>query len=330
MNNCEINNNNLERAALVKLVREWAEVNTDAILDTKTQIFSIPSIHGVIGYRIELGNAVVYGDPVASPHDKIALAKEFEKFCKAQKIQIIYIIVSEEFAHLAHNHLPFSSIEFGSKYILDPSNFKEPQSPLLRKKIRQSTKSGVEVIEYTGSNHQIERDMEALASAWVQARKGIQMYIATPSIFTDRLGKRWLYAKHEGKIIGFLVLNRLESVDGWLLNNVMVAKGAPSGVSEHLVLSALQSLEKENCHFVLIGPVPAQELGKIVGVGRVLTFLARLAFKLLKKPCRLDGHEIFWEKFQPHCQSSYLLFPRIGFHPTVIGSLLRGLNISVY
>ena len=262
--------------------------------------------------------------------DKIPLAKEFERYCRNHNMQIIYIIVSQDFAHLAVEHLPFSSIEFGSKFILDPSSFNEAQSTLLRKKIRQSSKSGVVVIEYRGSDSQIDRDMESLAISWVQARKGIQMYIASPSLFTDRVGKRWFYAKHEGKIIGFLILNRLESFDGWLLNNVMVSKGAPSGVSEHLVLSALQLLEKEACHFVLIGPVPAQELGEIVGIGRILTFLARWAFKLMKKPCRLDGHEIFWEKFQPKCQSSYLLFPRDGFHPTVIGSLLKGLNIRMY
>ena len=64
-----------DRLRLVELVRKWAEVNTDGILEKTTQIFSVPHIDGIIGYRIELKNAVVYGDPVCAPIDKIALAK---------------------------------------------------------------------------------------------------------------------------------------------------------------------------------------------------------------------------------------------------------------
>lgn len=318
-----------ERQRLVEVVRKWAEVNTDGILDQATEIFSVPHIQGVIGYRTQLRNAVVYGDPVCSSADKVALAKEFEKFCKSRKMRAVYIIVSEEFANLAAEHLSFSLIEFGRKYALDPSNFTDIKMALLRKKIRQSSRNGVEICEYTGQDAQIERAIEEVASAWVQARKGIQIYLCEPTLFSDRLGKRWFYAKQEGKIIGFLLLNELQSHQGWLLNNVMVAKGAPSGVSEHLVVNALQALEKEQCRYVLIGPVPAKELGRIVGFGRIIKFLASWTFKVLRKVCRLDGHEIFWEKFQPELKSSYLLFPKKRLRPSSILALLRALNITL-
>ncbi|PWU13972.1 MAG: hypothetical protein C5B45_05160 [Chlamydiae bacterium] len=90
--------------------------------------------------------------------------------------------------------------------------------------------------------------MEQLATAWVAARRGIQVYLATPTLFADRTGKRWFFAKQEEKIIGLALLNELPFHQGWLLNNVMVAKEAPSGVSEHLLVSVL---EKEQCRFAL-------------------------------------------------------------------------------
>ncbi len=317
------------RLELVELVRKWAEVNTDGILDQSTQIFSVPHIDGIIGYRMELGNAVVYGDPVCACKDKIALAQAFEQHCQGQKKRVIYIIVSEEFANLALEHLSFSLIEFGKKFVLDPKNYIEIKSPLLRKKVRQSSRHGVEIREYTGCDPQLEQAMTSLASAWVESRKGIQIYLAKPTLFEDRSGKRWFYAKHQGQVIGFVLLNKLQSHEGWLLNNVMVSKEAPSGVSEHLVISALQALEKEQCRFALIGPVPAKDLGKMVGLGEIIPVLAGWAFKAIKKICRLDGHEVFWEKFQPELKASYLLFPKKRFRPSSIIALLRALNIKI-
>ena len=319
----------LDRSRLVELVRKWGEVNTDGVLDKTTQIFSVPHIEGLIGYRIELGNAVVYGDPLCAPSDKVALAREFEDYCKSQKMLVIYIIVSEEFANMALEHLSFSLIEFGRKYILDPAQYVEPKTSLLRKKIRQSTRNGIEIQEYTGDDPEIERSIEDIATAWVQARKGIQIYLAEPTLFADRFGKRWFYATHHGKIIGFALLNMLESQEGWLLNNVMVEKDSPSGVSEHLVVSAIQTIEKEQCRLVLIGPVPAKDLGKIVGLGRPIVLLATLCFKAIKKICHLDGHEVFWDKFQPELRSSYLLFPKNRFRISSVLALLRALNITV-
>jgi lysylphosphatidylglycerol synthetase-like protein (DUF2156 family) len=319
----------LDRSRVTELVRKWAEVNTDGILDKATQIFSVPHIEGLIGYRVELNNAVVYGDPVCAPTDKLALAKEFEQYCQGRNMQVIYVIVSEEFAHLAFEGLSFSLIEFGRKYTLDPFKYVDSKTSLLRKKVRQSSAKGIEIHEYTGYDPEIEQSIEEVAAAWVQARKGIQIYLATPSLFDDRFGKRWFYAKQEGKVIGFAMLNELQSQQGWLLNNTMVARGSPSGVSEHLVVSALQALEKEQCRSVIIGPVPAKTLGKIVGLKPILVSIAGLAFKLIKRTCRLDGHEVFWEKFEPEVKSSYLLFPKNRFRPSSVIALLRALNIRI-
>ncbi|HEV3269688.1 MAG TPA: phosphatidylglycerol lysyltransferase domain-containing protein [Candidatus Rhabdochlamydia sp.] len=318
-----------DRLRLIELVRKWAEVNTDGILEKTTQIFSVPHIDGIIGYRIELKNAVVYGDPVCAPIDKIALAKEFENYCQNQNMKVIYIIVSEEFAHVAVEHLSFSLIEFGKKFLLDPFKYVDAKTRLLRKKVRQSSRNGIEIFEYAGNDPQIEQSMEQLATAWVAARRGIQVYLATPTLFADRIGKRWFFAKQGREIIGLALLNELQSHQGWLLNNVMVTKEAPSGVSEHLLVSVLETLEKEQCRSVLIGPVPAKELGKVIGLGQIIVLLASWAFKALKKVCRLDGHEIFWEKFQPELKSSYLLFPKNRFRPSSIIALLRALNITL-
>lgn len=319
----------LDREQVVALVRKWAEVNTDGILDKTTQIFSVPHIEGLIGYRVALRTAVVYGDPVCAPSEKIALAKEFESYCRSQRMKMIYIITSEEFARLATKEFSCSLIEFGKKFILDPMKYGDSKTTLLRKKLRQSFNKGVTVHEYLGNDPQIERSIEQIATQWVESRKGLQIYLAKPSLFADRLGKRWFYAKQGEQIIGFALLNKIQSQGGWLLNNVMVCKDGPSGVSEHLVTSALESAGLEQCRSIIIGPVPAHELGEIIGIGQAIISLTKWTFKILKNVGRLNGHQVFWEKFQPEFKSSYLLFPKNQFRPSSVIALLRALNITL-
>ena len=85
----------IDRNTLVNFVRKWGDVNTEGILSATCQIFIDPQIEGLIGYRIEGGNAVVFGDPVCAQADKPALATAFQHYCQARKIGVVYIIVSE-------------------------------------------------------------------------------------------------------------------------------------------------------------------------------------------------------------------------------------------
>ena len=53
---------------------------------------------------------------------KLLLLKEFESYCSSRNMHAIYIIVSEEFAHLLIEHLPFSFDRIWKKIRLDPIN----------------------------------------------------------------------------------------------------------------------------------------------------------------------------------------------------------------
>src|SRR5262245_50974937 len=75
---------NNERLQIVEFVRRWGGLATDALLDPQCQYFRTPEIDGFIGYRIECGCAVVFGDPVCAPDDTFQLARAFHKFCQTQ------------------------------------------------------------------------------------------------------------------------------------------------------------------------------------------------------------------------------------------------------
>lgn len=321
------------RETIINLVRQWGGANSDGILDPGTKIFFSPEIEGLVGYKIESHTAVIYGDPICAPQDKPRLAQAFQEFCKSRKLGVIYTIVTKEFAKWATHHLPAVSIEFGETFVLDPHqnpmDKKGPKAVLVRKKVKHALAEGAVVKEYEGSDPKIELEIEEVAKCWLKGRHGPQVYLAQVTLFNDRTGKRWFYARQGEEIVAFLVLNELRSRKGWLLNNVMHTENAPHGVSELLLIATLQFLEKENCHYVLMGPVPAKNLGEIVGLNRFAAHILRWVYKGAHKIFHLSGHHAFWDKFMPEIEPSYLLFPRKRVSLSGIKALLRAYNVGL-
>jgi lysylphosphatidylglycerol synthetase-like protein (DUF2156 family) len=317
----------LDRLTVIEWVRRWGELNTDGILDPNTQYFALPGIQGVIGYRVAMRHAVVFGDPVCAPSDQVELVEQFEQFCQAQRLRSVYIMASRRFMELAIAKFPWAALEFGTKFVLDPNRCTSSPSALLRKKLRQSARHGVVVREYQGKVPEIERTIEQLALDWIKARRGIQIYLATPNIFDNRLGKRWFYAIHQEQVVGFLVVNQMQACNGWLLNNVMVGAKSPSGLSEILIMSAMAQLAQEKCQRVLVGPAPAKQLGTIIGLHKMTGDVIQWTYRMMTKIFHLEGHEIFWEKFKPESEPAYLVFPKITIRGVM--AVFRALNISL-
>ncbi len=321
-----------QRSTRLELVRKWADVNTDALLEEDCHSFSIPEIEGFIGYKIASKNAVVFGDPVCSPRDKAALALAFDEDCKRKNLGVVYTIVSQDFAQWASVNLSAVMIEFGIKFVFDPRHNPAQKTGsngvLVRKKVKQALKDGVVVKEYLGHDPKIEKQIEEVADIWLKKRHGPQIYLAGVTLFKDRLGKRWFYACKGDRILGFLLINEVQSQKGWLLNNVMMTPDSSKGLSELLIISTLETLDQEGCRFVLAGPVPLKDLGIIVGLGKVANSIIRFVFKIAKYFFNLEGHATFWNKFQPQYQSSFLLFPHKNLRASSIKAIFQALNAS--
>lgn len=322
-----------DREVIVNLIRKWGGVNTDGLLEPAVQNFFVDGVEGFIGYRLEGSHAVVFGDPVCSSSDKPVLALAFQKYCESKNLGVVYTIISKEFADWTFKELNASTVEFGETFTLDPFhnpvNNKGPHAVLVRKKVKHAIKDGVTILELTGEDSAIENEINGIASNWVSRRRGPQIYLGKVTLFNDRKGKRWFYAKKEGKIVGFLVLNELSAKGGWLLNNQMLISGAPSGTSELLIITALETLEKEDCHYVEAGPVTRKDLGEINGLNIAIEHLTRIIFKGAKLVFHLDGYEAFWTKFDPKLEGCYLSFPKKNIGYSSVRALMAAFNMSM-
>lgn len=323
----------MDRQSVIKSVRLWGGIASDAVLDPACKIFSSPEVEGLMGYRVEQESAFVFGDPICSSKNLASLVSAFHRFCKEKQLQVIYLTVSKTFTQWAlQQGYVVASIEFGKELTLDPHL--EPtartgvKASLVRRKVRHALHEGVVVKEYQGTNTELEGKIEQLASSWLKSRHGLQVHISHIRLFEDRLGKRWFYAEKEDTLLGVVILNQLQERKGWLLNRYLVLPDAPGGVPEFMIMSALETLRQENCHVLSLGVVPEKQLGQMTGMNQFQKTLIRFIYKMAHWVLHLDGRFKFWDKFSPEKESSYLLFsnPRIGIRDLL--GFKRALNIN--
>lgn len=297
---------------ITPFVRRFGGATSDAVLDPKTQTFSLPIIRGFIGYLQLKNYCIVFGDPVCSFDAKLLLAKAFHGFAKKNHLEVIYIGASQDFAKQAIGLVSHSLIEFGKELILDPlQNPKKKSGPygsLIRRKVKQAIKEQITVHEYKGDNLQLESEMQALADTWLAFRTGMQIHISDLHLFSHRSGKRWLYAKKNEEVVGIVLLNELQAKNGWLLNHLIVKPNSFKGVSELLITESIELLEKEGCSFMSFGIIANTKLKQMIGIHPFLKKITHFIFKSARKVFGLDGLHTFWKKFQLDETPSYLLF----------------------
>lgn len=322
----------MEREKLVEYVRNWATTNTDAILNPACKTFITPEVEGFIGYCVASGHAVVFGEPLCAKKDKPLLANAFQAYCDSQKLGVVYVIVSEDFARSVMNPSGSVLVNFGDQLqispIIDPCTLTGPVAVRLRNKVRMAIKHGVTVTEYLSQDPKQEEQIEQIPKKWLSHRHGPQIYMGNISLFNNREGKRWFYAKQNGQLVGVLILSQLKEENGWLLNNSLVTPDASNGTSELLVESALNALKSENCNKVIYGPVAQRELGKIEGLGKISTYLLRLVYRVIRRVIHLDTHIGFWGKFFHQNEPSYVLFNEKRIGPRAVMSILKAFNLS--
>lgn len=291
-----------------------------------------PQIDGLIGYRLGYKRAVVFGGPVCATDDWPKLCRSFQDFCEKMGYKIIYAIVSHEFKTWALGTICHASIEFGQRLVLNPRQnpFENTgiKGSLVRRKCRHAEKEGVKAYEYIPFDPSIESGIQDVAAKWLKSRDRPQIHISNAYLFNDCLGKRWFYAKQNEEIVGVLVLNRLESSKGWLMNHLMVVPEAAHGTHELLVIHAIEELGKEECQFLSFGSTTSNSLGEIQGLHPFSRWTTRAIFNISNRVFHLEGLKTFWGKFQPVEEKTYILFDHsLGWRSVMC--LMNAFNVSI-
>ncbi len=324
-----------EKRSIAAMIQAWGNQASNALLDPTFTIFETPTIDGIIGYRLRLKCAVVFGDPVCSQQDMLNLVRAFKEFCTKQGYTIAYTLVSEQFTNWAMQNGYSYAIEMGRESFIDPMIDPKTRTGIhagvLRNKWRLSIKRGITVKEHKSNDAITEQAMEEVAQRWIANRKGPQIHFFTSfNIFDDRQHKRYFYAECDGKIIGIVALNRLDAYDGWILQMTLLVPEAPTSTSEFLVLSILETLRIEGCRYLTIGITPNACMERIEGFGSITRQLAKRLHALSYKVFKLDKRSQYWRKFDPQEKSLFIVMDKKGFLVKKGLAIVKAYNAAVW
>lgn len=300
-----------------ELFIHYGSAASEAMFDFPCYFFETPECTGTIPYRIEYQCAIIFGEPLC-PRDEMAkLTEAFHVYCRSANLNVIYIIVSENFAKWAKaQHYCSVSIEVCEELIFDPQLDPCKKSNRLRHRVEKATKHGLTVHEYIPFDPNIESALTQIGIEWKQAIKGPNVFLGHLNFFENYAGKRWFYVKDGETITSMIMLSRVEAYKGWLLKFLVTSPNAIHDTSEFLMTSVLNVLRKENCRFLTKGMVPADDLGEISGLGQVSTWVAKKIYPIISKTFKFKKRKEYWLRYNPIIAPSYLLFdhPHIGIN----------------
>jgi lysylphosphatidylglycerol synthetase-like protein (DUF2156 family) len=228
------------------------------------------------------------------------------------------------------------AVEFGRTLTFDPR--RDPQAGArgheLRKKVKHARREGVVVEEYRPEpirDRALEHSLEEIASEWLGGRHGIQSYISHVQLFDPFLhGRRWFLARVGSHVLGELVLVRMESHGGYLIQHLLAAPASPVGVTELLVVECFSVLAAEDCVYATFGPAPAEALGAIENLSRRSAGFARQVYASFYRRFHLGQRVQFQRKFQPASgEPIFLVFEPAHVRFRDVLGLIRAFHVSL-
>jgi len=302
----------------------WGSTGSEAMLDYPCSIFQINDSEGFIAYRIVSDTIIVFGDPVCPKNDISFLLDAFHNFCQELGHHVIYLIVSEEFASQLNAKYCKVAIVACDELIINPTA--PDRSKRLHYRLNQAVKHGLVFHEYIPYDESTEADILKVGKEWKERKTGPQIHLGHLRFFENRNGKRWFYIRENNEITAMAMLVRLESRDGWLLKFLFVKPTAIKYTSEFLVWEIIKTLQAEDCTFLTFGIVPVESLDRVKGLGPFSKWLTKIIFSLIKKVFRLDQKKIYWQRYRPQKEPTYVLFSKSTIGINGIKALIQAMR----
>ncbi|EWY80868.1 hypothetical protein FOYG_16785 [Fusarium oxysporum NRRL 32931] len=317
------------------------------ILDPTYKIFTSQDGYGSLIYKIQDGTVIVTGDPLCSDQCREPLLNELRRFRWARGLSLAFVGVSEDFAMYAQNQ-GWMTMSFGHERVLNPLTNKVLRKVAGKRMLSQNKqlldrkRGGISIHLYNPSMTEIDLDLEKklqdLYDDWRSHKNrenegASRAFVTVYDLFSYPQSTMFLYTTDSKcNVNGFAALRSLGTQPGYHIDPCIASQDAPRGITDLLIITAMQLLQSAGIGFLSLGFEPIDDLQEIKGQTNLQSRLWRRGYKHTIKSVPVVGKAAYFKKFHPDESLGSKLFiclPTKGIPLRSSIALLHFANMSV-
>lgn len=296
-----------------------------ALLEDKSYYFS-PSGQSVIAYVPKGRGAIALGDPIGPPEDGQEAIVGFQQFCNRNDWYPAFYQTLPEYLHL-YQSLGFQILQIGEEAIVDLKSFtlEGKSGRNLRTAVNKFTKLGYTVQFYQPPIAiELLKQLRVISDEWLRHVRGAEKKFSL-GWFEDgylRSSEIGVVYASDGHIVAFANI-----VPEYQLNDVTFdlmrhrAETEP-GTMDFLFISMLQHFKAQGYNGLNLGLVALSGVGQTKTASR-LEKGVRYLYEHLNQFYNFKGLYSYKDKFHPHWEPRYLVYPNLIALPDVVVALIR-------
>lgn len=280
----------------------------------------------VIAYATSGRGAMALGDPIGPDHQMAMAIEKFRDYCSRNDWTPAFASTLPDYLEI-YRSLGFEATCIGYEAIVDLKSFtlEGSQNKGLRNTISRMERNGytTEVL-LPPLEDKFIHELQQISDAWLTSRHGGEMHFSVGWFEENyiRYSPVIVVRGADGEIIAFANLVSEYQKNELTLDLMRHFSNVPNGTMDFLFVRMLQWAKQQGYDRFSLG------LSAIVGVGekpedpRVEQALHTLA-EYVSRFYNFKGLHAFKEKFHPHWEPRYLVYPGVGSLPLVLTTLLK-------
>lgn len=253
-----------------------------------------------VGYVEAGGYRVAAGAPLCATERLLSAVRAFEQDARRDGLRVCYFGAQDRLLRAIAEDS--TCLRIGAQPVWNPQRWPAilaTHAPLRAQLARARNKG---VIVERSSESERRPDLDRCLAAWLDGRGLPPMHFLVEPVILSNLHDRLLFvACQHGSVVGFLIATPIPLRGGWLIEQIVRGRGAPNGVAELLLDTAMRALLDRGAAMVTLGLAPLA--CRVEDQGAELPLLTRALFGWARAHGRrfynFHGLETFKAKFQP-------------------------------
>lgn len=316
-----------EQKKAQEIVKQYGRSSLAALtlLSDKSYYFS-PSECSTVAYIPKGRGAIALGDPIGPIEDRKETIVSFGLFCQRNDWYPAFYQTLPDDIDL-YKSLGFKVIKIGEEAIVDLNTFTLQGKPgkNFRPSINRLTKLGYQIKFYEPPiTNELLHQLKPVSDEWLKMVQGSEKHFSLGWFDETYLGKCQITVVYDsdGEIVAFANILPEYQINEVTIDLMRHRQRIENGTMDFLFISMLGHFKEQGYDSFNFG------LSALAGVGenpesRRLEKGLHYLYEHLNRFYNFKGLHAYKEKFRPHWEPRYLVYPSLTALPDVVVSLIR-------